>query len=209
VKKILILLLPVLMLFSLTGCENRNSTVPNVSAPQTASTSNDKNTSAASNDKILNKSGKKILIVYFSHTGNTQKATNQIHELVGGDIVEIKTETPYPTNYNECAALAKREKESNARPKLSTKVENIGSYDVLFVGYPIWWYTAPMAIHTFLESYDLSGKTVIPFCTSGGSDVAESMPAIKSLCPNSTVLQGLTANNLKDIKPWLSKIGIL
>ncbi|VBB04906.1 flavodoxin signature [Lucifera butyrica] len=208
-KKILTLLLSALMLFSLIGCGNRTSTVSNSSPQQTASTSNDKNTSDASNAKIAEKGGKKILIVYFSHTGNTRKAANQIHELVGGNIIEIKTETPYPTNYNECTDLAKREKESNARPKLSTKVENMGSYDVIFVGYPIWWYTAPMAIHTFLETYDLSGKTVIPFCTSAGSDVAESMPAIKSLCPNSTVLQGLTANNLNDIKPWLSKLGML
>lgn len=206
-KKILTLLLSGCMLFSLAGCGNSNAAVPNSSSQQTASVSNEKNTSA--NTTVTNKSGKKILIAYFSHTGNTRKAANQIHELVGGDIVEIKTETPYPTNYNECADLAKREKESNARPKLSTKVENMGSYDVIFVGYPIWWYTAPMAIHTFLESYDLAGKTVIPFCTSGGSDVAESMPAIKSLCPNSTVLQGLTANNLNDVKPWLSKLGML
>jgi flavodoxin/predicted small lipoprotein YifL len=206
-KKILTLLLSVLMIFSLTSCGNSNAT--NSSPKQTASTSNDKNTSVASSAKVSNNSGKKILIAYFSHTGNTQKAANQIHELVGGDIVEIKTETPYPTDYNKCADLAKQEKESNSRPKLSTKVADMNSYDVIFVGYPIWWYSAPMAIHTFLESYDLSGKTVIPFCTSGGSDVAESMGAIKSLCPNSTVLQGLTANNLSDIKPWLSKLGML
>ncbi|WP_371380994.1 flavodoxin [Sporomusa aerivorans] len=207
-KKILTLLLSVLMLFSLTGCGN-STAAPNSSPKQTVSFSDEKNTSAASNDKGSNKSGKKILIAYFSHTGNTRKAANQIHELVGGDLVEIKTEKPYPTNYNECTDLAKQEKETNARPKLATKVTDMSSYDVIFVGYPIWWYTAPMAIHTFLEAYDLSGKTVIPFCTSGGSDVAESMGAIRSLCPNSTVLQGLTANNLNDIKPWLAKLGML
>lgn len=206
-KKIMTLLLSALMLFSLTGCGNSDTAIPN-SPPKQTTSSNDKNASVTSNEKVLNKNGKKILIAYFSHTGNTEKVATQIHKLVGGDIVEIKTETPYPSNYNECADIAKREKESNARPKLSTKVENMRSYDVIFVGYPIWWYTAPMAIHTFLESYDLTGKTVIPFCTSGGSDVAESMPAIKSLCPNSTVLQGLTANSLNDIKPWLSKLGM-
>lgn len=208
-KRILTLLLSGLVLFSVIGCGNGNAAIPNSSSQQSASASNDKSISATSNTMVSNKNGKKILIAYFSHTGNTRKAANQIHELVGGDIVEIKTEIPYPTNYNECADLAKKEKESNARPKLSIKVENMNSYDVIFVGYPIWWYTAPMAIHTFLESYDLSGKTVIPFCTSGGSDVAESLPAIKSLCPNSTVLQGLTANNPSDIKPWLSKLGML
>jgi len=206
-KKISTVLLSVLMIFSLTSCGNSNSATS--SPNQTISTSNDKTTSVASSGKSSSNSTKKILIVYFSHTGNTQKAAQQIHEFVGGDIVEIKTETPYPTDYKKCADLAKQEKESNARPKLSTKIEAINSYDVVFVGYPIWWYSAPMAIHTFLESYDLSDKTVIPFCTSGGSDVAESMDAIKLLCPNSTVLQGLTANNPNDIQPWLSKLGML
>ena len=208
-KKILTLLLSGFMLFSITGCGNSNAAAPNPSSQQTASVSNEKSTSVASNTTVANKSGKKVLIAYFSHTGNTQKVANQIHEFVGGDIVEIKTEAAYPTNYSECTDLAKREKESNARPKLSTKIENMGSYDAIFVGYPIWWYTAPMAINTFLESYDLTGKTIIPFCTSGGSDVAESIPAIKRLCPNSTILPGLTANNLSDIKPWLSKLGML
>ncbi|MBP2655476.1 MAG: flavodoxin [Firmicutes bacterium] len=206
-KKKLTLLLSILMLFSLTSCGNSNA--ENSSPKQTAATANDKNTSVASSATSSTNSGKKILIAYFSNTGNTQKAANQIHELVGGDIVEIKTEIPYPTDYNKCADLTKQEKESNTRPKLSTKVEAMDSYDVVFVGYPIWWYTAPMAIHSFLESYDLSGKTVIPFCTSGGSDISVSMDAINSLCPNSTVLQGLTANNLNDIKPWLTKLGLL
>ena len=82
-------------------------------------------------------------------------------------------------------------------------------YDTLFIGYPIWWHTAPMAVYTFLESYDLSGKTVIPFCTSGGSDIEESMPAIQELCPDSNILEGLTANNLDDVEPWIESLGVL
>jgi flavodoxin len=82
----------------------------------------------------------------------------------------------------------------------------MASYDVLFIGYPIWWHTAPMPIYTFLEAYDLSGKTVIPFCTSYSSDIVESMDAIKILSPNATILEGLTANDPSKIEPWLSRI---
>lgn len=82
-------------------------------------------------------------------------------------------------------------------------------YDVIFVGYPMWWHTAPMAIDTFLESYNLSGKTVVPFCTSASSDIEESMGAIRTLCPNSNILEGLTVDDTDDIEPWLKEIGVI
>lgn len=198
-KKILLILFSILMLGLLAGCGSSDA------APK--QTSSDNGAEAAAAETKSN--GKKILIAYFSHSGNTSQAAEQIHALTGGDIAELKTETPYPTSYNECTEIAKQERETNARPKLATKIGNINNYDVIFIGYPIWWYTAPMAVHTFLESHDLSGKTVIPFCTSGGSDISESLPAIQNLCPNSAILPGLTANNPNDIKPWLSKIGVL
>lgn len=206
-KKLWPYLFSFLALFLLAGCASSNAAPE--SAPKQATPAAKKSTPAATNDKTTKQNGKKILIAYFSHSGNTKKVANQIHEFVGGDIVEIKTITPYPTNYNDCTEIVKREKEANARPHLSTKIEAMGDYDVVFIGYPIWWYTAPMAIHTFFESYDLSGKTVIPFCTSGGSDISESLPALKSLCPNSKLLPGLTANRLDAVKPWLSDIGML
>lgn len=162
----------------------------------------------SSEDGTTNTKGKKILVAYFSHSGNTRRAAEQVHKFVGGDIVEVKTVTPYRTGYDESVAVAKKEKETNARPALSTQVDNMASYDVVFVGYPIWWHTVPMPIYTFLESYNLSGKTVITFCTSCSSDISESLEAIKSLCPNSNILEGLTANDASKIEPWLSKIGM-
>lgn len=110
----------------------------------------------------------KVLVAYFSRSGNTRAVANHIKSLTGGDLFEIQVAKPYPEEYHACTEVAKKEKEDNARPALKTKVEDMSSYDVVFVGYPNWWGTTPMPILTFLESYDLSGKTVIPFCTHGG-----------------------------------------
>ncbi|WP_196603891.1 flavodoxin [Pectinatus haikarae] len=210
-KKLFIMAVSSLMIFLLAGCGSSDAANSPSSQQKMASTVTDKNDSAnakTSEDKSMNTNGKKILVTYFSQTGNTRRAAEQIHNLVGGDIVEIKTVTPYPTGYNECVEVAKQEKETNARPVLSTKIDNMDSYDVIFVGYPIWWHTAPMAIYTFLQSYNFSGKTVIPFCTSASSEFSESMPAIQSLCPNSTILEGVRANEPKEVEAWLAKIGM-
>jgi flavodoxin len=201
-KKFFILALSSLIIFLLAACGNSNA-VNSASFQKPAAAS-----AKTSEDKITNSKGKKILVAYFSHSGSTRRAAVQIHNLVGGDMFEIKTVTPYPTGYDESVEVAKKEKETNARPVLSTKVNNMASYDVIFIGYPIWWHTAPMPIYTFLEAYDLSGKTVIPFCTSYSSDIAESMDAIKSLSPNAIILEGLTANDPSKIEPWLSRIGM-
>lgn len=151
----------------------------------------------------------KILIAYFSRTGTTQTVAKEIEQLTGGTLQKIETATPYPEDYDDCTQIAKREKEEKARPKLSTQVEHMEQFDVVFLGYPIWWGTAPMAVFTFLQSYDLSGKTVVPFCTSGGSGIEESMDGIRELCPDSTILKGLSANQSGAVKPWLEEIGIL
>lgn len=111
---------------------------------------------------------KKVLVAYFSRSGNTRAVADHIKNLTGGDMFETQVAKPYPEEYHACTEVAKKEKEDNARPTLKNKVENMASYDVIFVGYPNWWGTMPMPILTFLESYDLSGKVVIPFCTHGG-----------------------------------------
>lgn len=112
--------------------------------------------------------GKKVLVAYFSRSGNTRAVAEDIQKLTGGDMFEIQTSKPYPAEYHACTVLAKKEKEEGTRPALKTKVENMGQYDVVFVGYPNWWGTMPMAVVTFLEGYDLAGKTLVPFCTHGG-----------------------------------------
>ncbi|MDE6852431.1 MAG: Ig-like domain-containing protein [Lachnospiraceae bacterium] len=149
----------------------------------------------------------KSLVVYFSRTGNTKAVAEQIQSLTGSDLVELKTVVPYPSSYGECLAQAQEERANNARPELSTTISNMSEYDTVYVGYPIWCYTAPMAIFTFLESYDFTGKTVIPFCTSGSSSITQSVTEIRSVCSGITVLDGFRAGGSETVEDWLTRIG--
>lgn len=154
--------------------------------------------------------GKKILVVYFSHTGNTEKVAQLIQSKTGADIFKIETATPYPSVYRETTELAKQEKADNARPALKNKVENMAQYDVVFVGYPIWWYTAPMAVATFADSYDFSGKTVITFCTSGGSPISDSTPDINKWFKGANVIEGIRAypDDTAATEKWLAGLNL-
>lgn len=155
-----------------------------------------------------------ILIAYFSHTGNTRTIANQIHDVAGGDLFEIKTVDPYPEEYEAVVEIAKKELNEGYKPPLATHVENIDSYDVIFLGYPNWWGTMPMAVETFLTEHDLSGKTVIPFCTHNGSGLGSSVIDIKNLCPEATLLEGLAVRGsaVKDaqsqVAEWIGTLGI-
>ena len=149
----------------------------------------------------------KILVAYFSWSGTTKQVAEQIGRETGGTLFEIQPETPYPTEYQACLDAASKEVAAKARPAIRPQVEQMDSYDVVFIGFPIWWYNAPMIVDTFLESYDFAGKTVIPFCTSGGSPIGVAMDKIRLHCPNSTVLDGLTANRTADIPAWIQKLG--
>mgnify|MGYP002555005806 CR=1 FL=1 len=148
---------------------------------------------------------KKILVAYFSHTGNTEKVAQLIQSKTGADIFKIETATPYPSVYRETTELAKQEKADNARPALKNKVENMAQYDVVFVGYPIWWYTAPRIIQSFLESHDFAGKRVVPFATSGGSGLGRTAEALRASCPSAEVLPGRLLNGGSsdgELKKW-------
>ena len=157
---------------------------------------------------------KKVLVAYFSWSGNTRKVAQQIHELTGGDLFEIETVKAYPSEYRPCTEYAKKEKAADARPELKGKVKDMGAYDVVFVGYPNWWGTAPMAIWSFLDSYDFSGKTVVPFCTHGGggeqdcfTDFAKhaSKASVKKgfICPG-----GMAGSARPKVEQWLKEIGM-
>ncbi|MDR1653906.1 MAG: NAD(P)H-dependent oxidoreductase [Prevotellaceae bacterium] len=156
----------------------------------------------------------KILIAYFSWGGNTREMAKQIKQQTGGDLFEIKTVKSYPADYNECVDVAKKEQQADARPPLAAEVQNMAEYDTVFVGYPNWWGTMPQALFTFLEAYDFSGKTLIPFCTHGGGRWGRSLNDLKKLCPNATLLEGLEISggmvrrSKDDVANWLQKIGI-
>lgn len=114
----------------------------------------------------IDMNSKKILVAYFSWSGNTREAAHYIATRLQADEFEIVREKPYPTEYTPCTEDAKAEKEAGEHPAIKGKVENMAQYDVVFVCVPVWWYTAPMPVFTFLEQHDLKGKTVIPFCTA-------------------------------------------
>lgn len=158
---------------------------------------------------------RKVLIVYFSHTGNTREIANQIHGHTGADFFEIVPQKAYPSEYKATTEQARKELDSNFRPALKTlKAPNLEAYDVVFLGYPVWWGTMPTPVMTFLEGNDLAGKTVIPFTTSGGSGMV-GISDIRRLAPRAVLLEGLTVygrsvrNSQDQVSAWLDKLGML
>ena len=169
----------------------------------------------------------KILVAYFSRIGNeynvgtiTKGNTAVVAEMIakktGADIFEIKPAKSYPVDYDECTKIASREKATKARPTITSKVENFEQYDTIFLGYPIWYGDAPMVIYSFLESYDFSGKNIVPFCTHGGSGLSSTDQQITLVCPKAKILQGFeirgtvaqkdSSETDKKVSEWLKKI---
>ena len=152
---------------------------------------------------------KRILTAFYSHSGITKKAAEQIHAIVGGDIYEIKEQNPYPRNYNAVTEQAKQEIAKGYQPALKGNLPNISEYDVLFVGSPNWWSTITPPVATFLTSADFTGKTIIPFITHGGGGLNRTVRDIKKLAQGATVLDGFDANNAAKISAWLKTLDIL
>ncbi len=133
----------------------------------------------------------KSLVVYFSWSGNTENVAKSIQSQTDSDIFEIVPATPYSDDYDTVVDLAQEEQRNNARPAISGGIENLEQYDVIYVGFPNWWGDMPMILYTFFDTYDLSGKTVALFCTSGGSGLSNTVNEVKDLEPNATVTDGL------------------
>lgn len=147
--------------------------------------------------------------------GNTAVIALKIHELTGGELFEIKTVKTYPADYTETTEVSRIELKNNARPELSDSVKDMESYNVVYLGYPNWWGTMPMALYTFLESYSFSGKTIISFCTHEGSGMGKSEKEIQRICAGSIVLKGLAIHGSSvsradsDIKEWLKNHNLI
>jgi len=171
---------------------------------------------------------KKILIVYLSRTNNTRAIAEFIHQKVGGTIVALELETPYPADYNATVQQVARENETGYLPPLKTKIERIEQYDFVFLGFPTWGMRLPPPVKSFLRQYSLKGKTVIPFNTNGGYGEGSSFQTVRELCPQSTVLEGfVTRGGLerdgqylaikearaeearKEVESWLRKIKMM
>lgn len=182
------------------------------------------------NDKSEEKSmkvDKKVLVAFFSRTGEnygvgniTKGNTHIVAELVagatGGKLFEIVPEKAYPTLYDECVDVAKKEKEAGARPAVKGDIA-VEDYDVVFIGYPNWWGDMPMPVYTFIEKHDWTGKTVIPFCTHEGSGLADTEAYISNACKGATVKKGLALTGTTaqkdgkkaktEVEVWLAKLG--
>lgn len=123
-------------------------------------------------------------------TGNTGLVAREIQKSAGGELFSIRTEAPYPASHDATVEQGRQEQQQNARPALASHIEDPASYDVIFLGYPNWWGDMPMALYTFLDEYDFFGKTIIPFCTSGGSALSDTVEAIRTAEPEAVVLDG-------------------
>lgn len=148
----------------------------------------------------------KILIAYYSKTGYTKRAAEEIAKMTGGTLHRIVPQKSYPDSYFATVAVAKWESLKGEKPALANKVEGIGGYDKILVGFPIWWFGCPQLIKTFMESYDFDGKKVYPFCTHGGSGPKNSTRDIKAICPGADVKDCFDATkNLNEaaVKEWL------
>ena len=157
----------------------------------------------AQNTTSQNKDEQTVLIVYLSRTGNTEAIAKMIQQQVGGTLVALELETPYPGNYQAIVAQVAEENESGYLPPLKTKIDNIEQYDVVFVGFPTWGMQLPPPMKSFLHQYDFSRKTIIPFNTNAGYGVGSSFETVDKLCPNAHILEGFS------IKGGIERDGIL
>ncbi len=158
--------------------------------------------------------GAKVLIAYFSATNNTEGIANHLDAILDADLYEITPEAPYTAadlNYNTDCRANREQNDASARPAISGGVDNMEQYDVIFLGYPIWWGQAPKIISTFLESYDLSGKTIVPFCTSGSSGIGSSATNLHSLAGSATWLDGQRFSgsaSRSTVESWVNGLGL-
>ena len=165
-------------------------------------------------DELPDEKFNDALIVYFSATGNTEELAYKIVDVTGSDIYEIVPEDPYTSedlNYSDDSCRANQEmNDPDARPAIAGGIENIDEHSTIILGYPIWWGTMPRIINTFLDTYDLSGKTILPFCTSGSSGISQSVSALRNMCIQSDVTEGFRGTSLTtsaQIQNWLDSNG--
>ena len=151
----------------------------------------------------------KTLVAYFSATGTTKAAAEKLAEVVGGTLHEIQPEQPYTDAdldwHNQQSRSSVEMKDKSSRPAIKGKLKNMNDYDVVFVGFPIWWYTCPTIVNTFIEAYDFKGKVLIPFATSGGSTIKKACEDLKATYPNLNWKEGRLLNDAskEDLEDWV------
>lgn len=205
-KKAITVLFSLIMILGLSACRN--------TASQTEQPSAEKNSAKNSAD-VSDKQESKVLVAYFSATGNTEKVAEHIAKGLNADLYEIVPEEPYTDadlNYNDNNSRTTIEmNDPDARPAITGNVEDMDQYNIIFIGYPIWWGEAPRIISTFIESYDFSGKTIVPFCTSGSSSIGSSAESLEQLSNGSHWLSGerLSGNDSQNtVMDWVNSLDL-
>ncbi len=213
-KKIFSFLITGMITLSLSACGTGYSktTFKTTEQNDPATTKIPSEPRSSSNESTNTQSAKETsLIVYFSWSGNTELVAQEIQAQTGADIFEIVPTVPYSDDYNTVVDLAQKEQKENARPEIENTIKNLDQYDTVYVGYPNWWGDMPMILYTFFDTYDLSNKTIFPFCTSGGSGLSNTVSEISSLEPNATVVNGLHIEDshldtiADNVKTWLAE----
>lgn len=200
-KKLMKMILMIVMVLGVAGC-SQNETEENTSSRQSNSTPQE------------NLSDTNKLIVYFSWSGNTRRVAEEIQRQTDAQLVELEPQQPYTSDYNELLDVAREQQRQQARPAIANIIANIDSYDVIFVGYPNWWGDMPMILYTFFDQYDLSGKTIVPFVTSGGSGFSDTLATIEELESDATLLEGLSLSDdeadhcSSEVQEWLQQNNI-
>ena len=219
-KKAIAILLSLTMILGLAACGNSASQTEQPSTEDTsveskADTNSAENSTDMENTDNQDVQDHKVLVAYFSATGTTKGVAEHIANGLNADIYEIVPEDPYTDadlNYNDNNSRTTIEmNDPNARPAISGSVENMEQYDIIFVGYPIWWGEAPRIVSTFMESYDFSGKTIVPFCTSGGSGIGSSASNLERLTSGATWLDGrrLNGSDSQDtVMEWVNSLNL-
>ncbi len=205
VKKILILLCLILLAAAAAAWIKRDSVVGLLSMSRKAAPSGAENILTGEPAK----NGRKVLIAYFSWGGNTRRVARTIREMIGGDLYEIRTAVPYAENYKAAVEQARQERGRGTLPELAGGLPDMGNYDVVFLGYPIWWGVEPLAVDAFATAAGLDGKTVLPFATSGNTGIESSVERLKTLFPNAEIRAGVLANLTSRLQPWLEANGMM
>ena len=218
-KRFFALILAVTMMLTLAACQN--------SAPAESVSEGDSETANSTN--VQTEGDSHMLVAYFSlageqygvgviEEGNTSIIAHMIAEQTGADLFEIEAVTPYPTSQSELLEVSQQEMADNARPEIIGTVDNMEDYDTIFIGYPNWWGDMPMIVYNFLESYDLSDKTIVPFCTHGGSGLSNTESTIADITDGTMkdgfAIPGTTAQNDRDtarseVTKWLKEGGVV
>ena len=211
-KKRIFSILAAALVLSLAACGSTTDPGPAEDAEQQTAASIQTNPSESAGETAAAEpeTDGGTLIAYFSWSGNTEQMAQAIRTETGGDLYQIEPAVPYTDDYDTLLDIARQEQAENARPELASTVENWDSYDVIFVGYPNWWSDAPMAVYTFLEAYNFTGKTLIPFNTSASGGFGRSLSGIEESAAGANILEGLAltegelGNVQGEVSSWLA-----